>query len=470
MVEPTLEEHPFYDRPLRQRLKAPLIVFALAAMVFAAFAGDRVTSASPDNHFAYLADSYLHGTLEMRVDPPHGNDWASYQILTLASGQELRGIWWDRGERKFLDLEGNLYVIDQHDMRGATQDRVSFVSFPPMPAVLMLPGVALFGLDFNDVLFTIFFAALNAALMYVLLRRITLGGRTKLYPGDAFWLTAMFAVGTAHLWCSVQGAVWFTALVVGVTFTLLYMLASIDARRPFLAGLCLACAFATRTPLLFSVVFFAAFFFFPGGRLRRDWGKTFWRDGLLFVAAPLVVGITLLVLNYMRFHHLSEFGHTYLANGQIQRIKDYGLFNVHFLSLNLTALFALVPKFQPDAPYIVVSRHGLAIWFTTPALLYLAAQRPIESDADRLWRRAAQATVFVIFIPHIFYQNTGWVQFGYRFSMDYIAYLTLLLALGRAELTRWFKAAVVLGIGINAFGAITFGRLGQFYGEWVLEP
>lgn len=465
----TLHDHPLYSRPLRHRARAPVVVFVLSLAVFCAFAGPRLRAPSPDNHFVYLADSLLAGTLEMRHEAPHGNDWASYEILTLASGQELRGIWWDRSARKFLDLHGNLYVIDRHDLRGSTSETKTYVSFPPMPAVLMLPGVAVFGMDFNDVWFTVLLAALNASLAYVLLRRVILGGRTRLYPGDAGWLTALIAVGSAHLWCSVQGAVWFTALVVGVTFTLLYMLASLDARRPFLAGLALGCAFATRTPLLFSVVFFAAFFFFPGGRLRRDWGRAFWRDGLLFVAAPLVIGLLLMAMNYARFEDVSEFGHRYLSGGQIDRIKHYGLFNVHFLSLNLTALLALVPKFQPEAPWVVISNHGLAIWFTTPALLFLARQRPTDSRADRLWRRATVATVAVIAIPHLFYQNTGWVQFGYRFSMDYIAYLTLLLALGQPRLGRAFKALTVVGVGVNAFGAATFGRAGQHYADWILE-
>jgi hypothetical protein len=189
----------------------------------------------------------------------------------------------------------------------------------------------------------------------------------------------------------------------------------------------------------------------------------------LFVAAPLVIGLLLMAMNYARFEDVSEFGHRYLSGGQIDRIKHYGLFNVHFLSLNLTALLALVPKFQPEAPWVVISNHGLAIWFTTPALLFLARQRPTDSRADRLWRRATVATVAVIAIPHLFYQNTGWVQFGYRFSMDYVAYLTLLLALGQPRLGRAFKALTVVGVGINAFGAATFGRAGQHYADWILE-
>lgn len=466
----TLRHHPFYDRPLARRMQGPVLVFVLAAAVFAAFAGERLRAPSPDNHFVHLADSYLHGTLEMRIEPPHQNDWAYYEQLTLASGQELRGIWYDRGARKFLDLEGRLYVIDAHDLRGSSSERRYYVSFPPMPAVLMIPGVLVWGTDFNDVLFTVFFAALNAALMYVLLRRVILGGRSRLHPGAAGWLTLMMACGSAHLWCSVQGAVWFTALIVGVTFTLAYMLASLDARRPFWAGVWLACAFAARTPLLFSVVFFAAFFFFPGGRLRSDWGRRFWRDGLAFASVPIVVGVALMVMNYLRWHDVGEFGHRYLAGGQLERVKQYGLFNVHFLGLNLTALLALVPKFQPEYPYVIISKHGLALWFTTPALLYLGALSPTRDAADRLWRRATVATILVIAVPHVFYQNTGWVQFGYRFAVDYIAYLTLLLCLGRDRLGGAFAALVLLGAAVNAFGAITFGRYWQFYADWVLEP
>jgi len=406
----TLRAHPFYDRPLLRRLQAPALVFVLAFAVFAGFAGPRIKQASPHIHFTYLAESFLSGTVEMTDPPPHDNDWSTYIELTLASGQTISGIWWDRGARKFVDLKGRLYIIDAHDLRGSRENKRTFVSFPPMPAVLMMPGVAVWGRAFNDVLFTVAFAALNAALLYVLLRRVILGGLTRLHPGDAGWLTALFTVGTAHLWCGVQGGVWFTALIVGATFTIAYMLCAIDARRPFWAGLWLACAFATRTPVLFSVVFFAAFFFFPGGQWRRDWGRRFWRDGLAFASVPLVVGCLLMAMNYVRYESLSEFGHKYLAAGQIDRIKHYGLFNVHWLSRNLTALLALVPKFLPDPPWFQISKHGLAIWVSTPAVLYLAMQRRLTSATDALWRRATTVTTFVIAVPHLFYQNTGWVQ------------------------------------------------------------
>ena len=78
------------------------------------------------------------------------------------------------------------------------------------------------------------------------------------------------------------------------------------------------------------------------------------------------------------------------------------------------------------------------------------------------------------------YQNSGWVQFAYRFSLDYFPTLILLLALGGRRFgTRFhamvllalggrrfgvaFHALLVLAVAINLFGAITFDRVPRFY-------
>jgi hypothetical protein len=88
---------------------------------------------------------------------------------------------------------------------------------------------------------------------------------------------------------------------------------------------------------------------------------------------------------------------------------------------------------------------------------------------DRINQLAHLGAMASIAVPHIFYQNTGWIQFGYRFSMDYLVYLIVLLALGRDRIGWMFKVAIIVGILINAFGAITFGQMNQFYASWILE-
>jgi hypothetical protein len=72
-------------------------------------------------------------------------------------------------------------------------------------------------------------------------------------------------------------------------------------------------------------------------------------------------------------------------------------------------------------------------------------------------------TVLVCVVPGVFYQNTGYEQFGFRFALDYMVYLVMLLAVGRHPITRGFKASVVFGALVNLFGAVTFKRFQQFY-------
>src|SRR5512141_2751546 len=99
---------------LRSRqLEVALLVGSFA--VLALFSGARLAPQSRAPHFIYQADAWLHGQLHLRVPPPDDNDWAR------------------------------------------VQDRW-YVSFPPGPALLMLPGVAIWGFQYDDVSFTVFFA------------------------------------------------------------------------------------------------------------------------------------------------------------------------------------------------------------------------------------------------------------------------------------------------------------------------
>lgn len=450
-------------RSLVRGLGVPLLLFALSFGVFTGLAWDRVGKPSTDPHFVFLANAMLEGSLELQKAPPHGNDWASYEWMRLRSGQELRGVWLDRRTRRFQTLEGQIFVVDAAELDPGQRKTRYFVSFPPAPAVLMLPWAAISGYDADDVTFTIFFAALNVALCFVVLEALSRGGPSGRTRSDNLWLTVLFGFGSVHLWCSVLGQVWFTALVVGATFTLLYILAAREARHPLLAGLFLAAGFATRTPILFGAVYFGGWLLFPEGRLRRTgWGEVA-RQVAWFAAPCLAVGGLLLWSNHVRFESWGEFGHAYLAGGQIDRIRRFGLFNIHFLSQNLSAALTLLPRFQPTAPYVVVSRHGMSLLLTTPPLITLLWPKARETAREVLYHGVTWAAAVAMALPGLLYQNTGYEQFGYRFSLDYMPFLVMLLALGQRRLSWWFKALILVGVVVNLFGAITFKRFDQFY-------
>ncbi len=337
------------------------------------------------------------------------------------------------------------------------QDGRWYVSFPPFPAVLMMPFVAIWGLRFNDVWFTLVFAALNVALFYRLLRRVQ--------EARAEWEHAALALilgfGTLAFCCGIRGEVWFTAETVGVTLTLLYLHAALGARHPVLAGLAVACGAITRTPLAFSAVFFVFEALSPDGPMNagalRDPAR--WRKALPrlvpYALAIVAVAIPTMWANYVRFGSVSEFGHSHLyANRVNQQIHQYGLFHYAFLERNLHAAFTRLPEIQFHPLRIGFSGDGMSLFVTTPLFLYLLW--PLEKP--RL-HRALWLTTALVAVPGFFYQNSGWFQFGFRFSLDYTPYLVLLLALGGRKFTGLFWAAAFAGLAVNTWGAASFNRL-----------
>jgi hypothetical protein len=397
------------------RYRVDLILFAGSLAAYALSSNGLLAHQSLAPHFVYQADAFLHGQLSLTVaKPPNLNDWV------LKDGR-----W--------------------------------YVSFPPFPALLMMPFVAVAGLSFNDVAFTLFFSAANVALLYRLLRR--------LQPERAEWEHVAFALiygfGTLAWSCGIRGEVWFTAETVGVTLTLLYLHASLGARHPVLAGLAVACAAITRTPIAFSAVFFVFEAISPDGPLEwsrlRDPAR--WRAALPkllpYLAAIVAVAIPMAWMNLARFGRFSEFGHSHLyANRVNEQIRRYGLFHYAFLERNLHDAFTRLPEIRFSPPHIGFNGEGMSLFVTTPLFLYLLWPK----ERPRL-HRALWLTVALIAIPGFFYQNSGYYQFGFRFSLDYTPYLILLLALGRRPFSRLFWLAAFAGFAVNAWGAAVFNRL-----------
>ncbi len=439
-----------------------LYVFFLGAYLGAS--GGRLRRHSPYNHFVYLAEGWLHGRLDLPMPPPNENDWAKVDVLHLKDGRVLKGMFGKTGPTdRFYPLRGPSLTIENNQIAWRTSLR--YVSFPPLPAVLMLPFVALVHLKFNDVLFTAIWAAINPVLLFLLLGRLKERGYSKRSLGDNLWLTVMFGVGSVYYFSSVIGQVWFTAHVIAVTCVLGYAWASLEGAHPMLAGLFVGLGFATRPPLGFMLPFFLLEVVRTSGgwvRLRKLRSEGL-PPGLVkklagFAIPSGAILIVLLVHNYLRFQQFTVFGHKYLNIVWQGRIERWGLFNYHFLSRNLACALVLLPRILRHYPYVQVSEHGMSMLVTTPALGYTVAPAERSPLSRGLW-----LTVLTTALPSLLYQNSGFQQFGYRFSLDYLIFLVMLLAVGGRKFTRLFKAMVIFGVIVNLFGAITFERFGDAF-------
>jgi hypothetical protein len=415
----------------RRRVLLALGIWVVCTGVYFAFAPfDHITRHTIANHHALLADCWLHGRLDLAHAPPdytQNNDFASYQ-----------GRW--------------------------------YVSFPPFPAVLMVPLVALAGTPekVRDGQIWLWLAGVGPAVLFLVLEKLRRAGHSARTERINLLLTGLFAFGTVYFFTAEQGTVWFAAHVVAVALFALYLLYSIDAERPALAGVMLALAFASRGP---SIALAAAFFLGEAVRVSRKPGRDdagFWkgvdRRALLrrvglFSAAVAPVLIPVLWHNYVRFGSIFEFGHHYLVIGWRPRIDKWGLFSYHYLPKNLGVMLTSLPWVTKVPRYLQINVHGLALWVTTPIFLWLLWPRRTVGP----WRPLVIATVLVA-VFDLCYQNPGWQQFGYRFSNDYALFMMAMLAVGGFRFGRGFWAAAALGVVINGFGALTFDRTG--YGDF----
>jgi hypothetical protein len=213
----------------------------------------------------------------------------------------------------------------------------------------------------------------------------------------------------------------------------------------------------TRTPLLFAGIFFVAEALWPRGTLslgeaKEELGAKL-KKVALFAAGAAPLALAHMAFNHARFGSIAKFGHELLWNNRVNAdIAKWGLFHYQYLERNLHAAFTRLPTLSFDPLRIGYDAHGMSILVTTPLLLLLLWPK----EKPRL-HRALWLTVAFTALPGLFYQNDGYMQFGFRFSLDYTPYLVLLLAVGGWSLrSRLFAGLAAAAVVVNTWGAIAF--------------
>ena len=434
-------------------------MYVLATIVLAIFAGKDFARPSKDDHFVHMAQGWLEGRLALPDRPPgycdarmrsEGkckgptfDDWAVVTTLELKDGTSVRGYpcktracidskrrerietWWVLGDG----------WSDIATREIATRRETWYVSFPPGPAVVMLPAVAIFGLGTPDVAITILLAALVPVVLLRLLDRERGALREHL------WIAAAWTLASPALELGAHGRVWFTAQIVGALALVLYLDASWRVRRPLAAGIFLALAVACRPINHLPCVVVFLWFWWSGGRDR---------NALVRFALPLAIaGVAMMWLNWARFEDPFEFGHRFLEIRWQARMQQTGLFALDYLARNLQCLFTLTPQLSP----LRVSIHGMALWLSTPWILLAPLGRARFDGRGALW-----LAVLLSAAPSLLYQNSGQLQFSYRFAADWLPLVLVAMAFGGAAKHRAFPIAVVLATLVHAWGAWQYTR------------
>jgi hypothetical protein len=436
-----------------RRLVLAVAVYLTASIVYAAVAGPpRLVEHTQYNHYALLADAWLHGRWDLPNGPPpyaQNNDFVSFNGKT-------------------------------------------FISFPPLPAMLMLPFVKLSGSpeNFRDGQFIIWLAGLAPAVLFLVLEKLSRTGRSQRSEFENLILATLFAFGSVYFFTAVEGTVWFAAMVVATGVSALFTLFALDAERPLLAGAMIGCAYLSRPPVIWMALLFgleALRVSMDGGlpaegsaiqRLKvaveRIDARALLKKVALFSVPILAAFAFVAWMNRARYGRPTPiyFDHELLTVAWRGRMNKWGMLNYHYLGKNLGIALTSLPWLAPSgeasafgAPF-KINEHGLALWVTSPFLFWLLWPKRSEGNPERRWLLVVVACAAALpALMDLLYQNSGWRQFGYRFSNDYAVLLFVLLAVGGRSLRGLFALAAAWAIACNTFGAVTFdkGVFDRFY-------
>ena len=322
-------------------------------------------------------------------------------------------------------LQGHTWVENNPALELAIKDGRYYVSFPPLPSVILLPFAYLWGADTPENGLVKCYACISVLLLYRALKNA--GYR----EWDALLWAFLAPFSSCFLPLTLNGAVWYHAQTLAfmlVTASIYFMTTDHMTVSLLLYALSVACRpfdALYGLPILFVC-----------WNINRKWGKSF-RE-ILFslkngIALGLLVAADIGIYNAIRFGNPLEFGHNYLPEFSFQGGVQFSLAHV---ANNIRTFFFRMPFSWTDGSF-TLEKFGFSFLIACPVLTCMLVW--FVSDLIRGRMSAEKAVVFGCFLLHFFllllHRTFGGYQFGARYCTDLIPY-AFLYKLLRSDKTR----------------------------------
>lgn len=379
-----------------------LFIFSLVLSIYIFIAGrfNFNFPTHPANYFSHLSYSFLKGRFDL-INPTWTSDLS---------------IW-----------HGKKYMY-----------------WGPTPVLLILPIIALFGINFSDALYTSIFGSFNIVLIYLILKQLNELEISYLSRFKRVLICLFFAFGTVHFYLSVNGGVWFTSQIFSTLYALgaIFFLFRYLTHQSFLYLLLLSVllnlAIFGRITFIFYLPFFIALLVYK--KCQKKYLMVFFSIFSIFL-------ILNSLYNFLRFGSIFETGHSIhqVAQKFAADKTTYGTINPSYIPKNFKYMFLNFAPPIDKFPFFRFDKEGNSIFFTSSLfiLLFLLIK-------SKFWKRRFRKifnifsliSIFCIIIFLLNYLSTGWIQLGYRYLLDVIPLMLLLLA----EVLTETSLAVILAL------------------------
>jgi hypothetical protein len=391
-----------------------ILLVLLLGTIFVFNSGMNIATGRSSVPFAWLADSFLHGHFYF-LD--YVNDICANEATA-------------SGCHDFADYGGKY-----------------FLPLGPMPAVVVLPFVAVFGRAFPEYILSIFINLLNLWLILGIAKRM---GVKKIT--DRMWLAIFYLVGSVYLGMSIFGSMWHLGHVLTTAFLLGALYEFFGKRRWWLMGALVGFAGMTRFSAYGAAAFFGLYILAQKGpKLKEKIQKL-----ALFGAPCAATLLFLFYYNFARFGGIMEGGYSYqVLDSVLDNARSFGLVSLRHVPGNI--FFFLFQGFDAvrsagqsgvlRLPYYEFNFWGLSILFTSPILLLVFLAPWKDKMVKCLW-----AGIIAVAIPIFTYYGIGYLQTGFRYALDFYPLLLVLLILATAnKLDMKKKALILIGVAVNLF-------------------
>lgn len=338
-------------------------------------------------------------------------------------------------------LEGNLN-IENYFWDASVFEGKYYVCFPPFPAVLVTPLVAMFGNHINTIFLSLLISCLSMYLLYQLLLKLIGDSAGKLWVflgfffGSGYWwvvLTSDHINGFAHVVC--------------ICLLLMLLLELQGKKRSLVIGVLWALAFLTRQMTIFYGILIIYFLYAD----QPDKKTAFRNISIAFVTAFVCV-FPYFILNYLRFHNFLDTGYQYLiyAAPIQERIDQYGLFSTKYFLYNFYHLLIkghnLIFSGSMNLQVAGIDQYGTSLLAASPFVIF-----SFKAQQEFNFKIAFWSTIVLILVSILLYHNNGWMQVNtQRFSLDFFPALLVLIALSYSSIPKWlFKSFILYSIALN---------------------
>ena len=339
----------------------------------------------------------------------------------------------------FAFIHGHTYIEAPYYIEHAQVGPYSYQLHPILPAILLMPFVAIWGMSTNQNYFSIIVGALDIALAWRLL------GRFRISLNARKWLTLFFGVGTIIWYETINGGSWGVSMVVAILVTLLALDETFDQARPAVVGSFAAAAGLARYDLVFVWPIYLALLLFWRRRTIRE---LFW-----FLPGCAVTAVIYVTFNFVRYHSPFDRGVIYYMPKDQQT-----LFAFRFFPGNFFTLFFMAPGLGGGFPYIHPQFGGQSILTTSPAFLLA-----LKASCRRIENALIALGALIAVTPSLFYVGNGSAQFGTRHYLQAFPFLLILMALGvHRRLDQMSRVLITVSVFMIIWGVwyVRFWGLG----------